>query len=181
MTIYQPTLDICIFVQVVVHIVEIIASPGAKQKFCKDHWRNDLLLSSSLLRANGTIVLHRIVNNLFGFSYYNFRVIISQKSCPHLCSLSLSIIIATGSKVEWRQSWPRNSSIHKWASMLSNSLLLIMAQWWKVAQKVSFYKHCKIQREIFIFKIFYSKGTVWVFLAFLKKILKTHPKLFCQH
>ena len=86
MTIYQPLIFAFSFKQL--YIVEIIASPGAKQKFCKDHWRNDLL-SSSLLRANGTIVLHRIVNNLFGFSYYNFRVIISLKSRVPIYALSL--------------------------------------------------------------------------------------------
>ena len=44
-------------------------------------------MTSSPLWANGTIVLHRIVNNLFGFSYYNFSVIISSSKVSPLLSL----------------------------------------------------------------------------------------------
>ena len=44
-------------------------------------------MTSSPLWANGTIVLHRIVNNLFGFSYYNLSVIISSSKVSPLLSL----------------------------------------------------------------------------------------------
>ena len=54
-----------------------------------------------------------IVNNLFGLSFA--RVLLQNHP-------SRVPIMPLG-KVEWRQSWPRNSSIHKWASVLSNSLL----------------------------------------------------------